>query len=172
MKLTTNRAELLCAAKRGENIAPHASALDVLKGLLLETDAANGVLTMTATNLEVALEQKIPCAVPENDAFVLNARLAVAMLEKLSGETVSMEHIPDRHGEAGRGPERDADAGDGGRLLSANRRPAGVCGCRKEKGKEESHEEARQEGGVGRRRVFGNFDDLPVLRRCNPPGSR
>ena len=94
MKLTTNRAELLCAAKRGENIAPHASALDVLKGLLLETDAANGVLTMTATNLEVALEQKIPCAVPENDAFVLNARLAVAMLEKLSGETVSMEHIP------------------------------------------------------------------------------
>lgn len=96
MKFTMNRAELLCAAKRGEGIAPHDSVLDVLKGLLMETDAASGVLTMTATNLEVALEQKLPCGVCEDDAFVLNARLAVAMLERLGGETVTLEHTHGR----------------------------------------------------------------------------
>lgn len=55
MRAVLNRAEFLSAAKRGENIAPHDSPLDVLKGLLLEVDA-KGILTMTATNLEVALE--------------------------------------------------------------------------------------------------------------------
>ena len=96
MKLTMNRAELLGAAKRGENVAPHDSVLDVLKGLLMETDAASGVLTMTATNLEVTLEQKLPCGACDSDAFVLNARLAVSMLEKLGGDTVTLEHTPGR----------------------------------------------------------------------------
>lgn len=95
MRAVLNRAEFLSAAGRGENIAPHDSPLDVLKGLLLEVDAT-GILTMTATNLEVTLEQKIPCQASEDDAIVLNARLAVSMLEKLSGDTVSMEHIPGR----------------------------------------------------------------------------
>lgn len=93
MKVTLNRAELLSSAKRGESIAPHDSALDVLKGLLLEFDSGGGILTMTATNLEITLEQKISCAVPADDAFVLNARLAVSMLEKLPGDTVELERI-------------------------------------------------------------------------------
>lgn len=96
MKLTMNRAELLGAAKRGESIAPHDTPLDVLKGLLLEADAVGGVLTLTATNLEIALEQKIPCAAKENDAFVLNARLAVEMLERLGGDAVTLEHTSGR----------------------------------------------------------------------------
>lgn len=96
MNITLNRAELLSTVKRGENIAPHDSPLDVLKGLLWELDAANGILTMTATNLEVTLEQKISCTVLEDDAFVLNARLAAAMLEKLSGDTVELERSPGR----------------------------------------------------------------------------
>ncbi len=94
LKITLNRAELLCAAKRGESIAPHNSPLDVLRGLLLELDAANGTLTMTASNLEVTLEQKIPCTVPEDDALVVNARLTVDMLSRLPGDTVELERIP------------------------------------------------------------------------------
>lgn len=95
MRVVLNRAEFLAAAKRGENIAPHDSPLDVLKGLLLEADA-KGFLTVTATNLEVALEQKISCEASEDDAIVLNARLAVSMLERLGGDTVTMEHAPGR----------------------------------------------------------------------------
>lgn len=100
MKLTMNRAELLSAARRGENIAPKNSALDVLKGLLLETESpvsgTGGTLTMTATNMEVALEQKLPCEASESDAFVLNAQLAVEMLERLGGDTVTLEHTHGR----------------------------------------------------------------------------
>lgn len=93
MRAVLNRAEFLGAAKRGENIAPLHSPLDVLKGLLLEVDA-KGILTMTATNLEVTLEQKIPCQASEDDAIVLNARLAASMLEKLPGDTVEVERQP------------------------------------------------------------------------------
>lgn len=93
MRAVLNRAEFFGAAKRGENIAPLHSPLDVLKGLLLEVDA-KGILTMTATNLEVTLEQKIPCQASEDDAVVLNARLAASMLEKLPGDTVEVERQP------------------------------------------------------------------------------
>lgn len=94
MKVTIHRAELLSAAKRGESIAPKDSPLDVLKGLLLETDAANGVLTMTATNLETALEQKISGTVTDDDAVVINARIFTEMLNKLPGDTVELERKP------------------------------------------------------------------------------
>ncbi len=95
MKAVLNRAEFLSAAKRGENIAPRTPALEILKGLLLELDV-RGILTMTATNLEVTLEQKIPCKATEDDAVVLNARLTVAMLERLAGDTVEIEREPGR----------------------------------------------------------------------------
>ena len=94
MKLSLNHAEFLSAVKRGESIAPRDSALDILKGLLLEADSASGKLTITATNLEITLEQKIPCSVSEDGAIVLNARLAASMLEKLAGDVVTLERIP------------------------------------------------------------------------------
>lgn len=64
--------------------------------MLLEADAANGTLTMTASNLDITLEQKIPCIVPEDDAVVVNARLVVDMLSSLPGDTVELERIPGR----------------------------------------------------------------------------
>ena len=94
MKLSLTRAEFLSAVKRGESIAPRDSALDILKGLLLEADSTSGKLTITATNLEITLEQKIPCSVSEDGAIVLNARLAASMLEKLAGDVVTLERIP------------------------------------------------------------------------------
>ena len=46
MHITINRAELLAAVKRASTIAPLDSPLDVLRGVLLETDSANGMLTV------------------------------------------------------------------------------------------------------------------------------
>ena len=46
MHITINRAELLAAVKRASTIAPPDSPLDVLRGVLLETDSANGMLTV------------------------------------------------------------------------------------------------------------------------------
>lgn len=63
MIVTINRSEFLDAAKRAASIAPAESPLDVLKGALMEADAANGKLTITSTNMEVALVEKLPCSV-------------------------------------------------------------------------------------------------------------
>ena len=52
---------MLSAIKRASAVAPADSPLDVLRGVLLEADAAAGKLTVTSTNLEVALEEKLPC---------------------------------------------------------------------------------------------------------------
>lgn len=88
MNITINRAELLHAARRAASIAPPDSPLDVLKGTLLE--AEGGRLTLTATNMEISLEQKLDCPVLEEDAVVVNARLLAGMLEKLSGDMVEL----------------------------------------------------------------------------------
>ncbi len=57
---------------------------------LLETDDASGKLTVTSTNIEISLEQKIRCTSQEEDALAVNAKLLAAMLEKLPGETVEL----------------------------------------------------------------------------------
>lgn len=88
MNVTLNRVELLTAAKRAANIAPSESPLDVLRGVLLEADT--NTLTLSTTNMEIALEQKIPCTPKDADALVINADLFMQMVEKLGGETVEL----------------------------------------------------------------------------------
>ena len=95
MRVTINRAELLSAAKCAAAIAPSSSPIKELSCALLETDGAAGKLTVTSTNMETSLEQKIHCTSQEEDALAVNARLLAAMLEKLSGETVELRR--ERH---------------------------------------------------------------------------
>ncbi len=90
MNITMNRAELLCAVRRAAAVAPSKSPLEVLKGVLLEVDAAHKALVLTATNLEVTLKQKMNCDAPESDALAIDASLLAGMLEKLSGDTVEL----------------------------------------------------------------------------------
>ncbi len=63
MNITMNRAELLSAAQKAGAIASEDAPLEPLKGALLETNAAANTLTITATNMEVSLEQKLSCAI-------------------------------------------------------------------------------------------------------------
>lgn len=90
MNVTINRAEMLSAIKRASAIAPADSPLDVLRGVLLEADAAAGKLTVTSTNLEAALEEKLPCAVQENGALVFGAKMLAEMLSRLPQDTVQL----------------------------------------------------------------------------------
>ena len=91
MNITMNRAELLHAAKRAAAVAPSKSPLEVLKGVLLEVDAAHKALVLTATNLEVTLMQKLSCDASEGDALAIDAGLLAGMLEKLPGDTVELK---------------------------------------------------------------------------------
>ena len=92
MKCKTNRQELLSAAKKAATVVPSISPLEVLKCILMETDTGKGTLTLTATNLEVSLEQSIPTSVceGENVSLAIEAKLLVAMLTQLDGDDVEL----------------------------------------------------------------------------------
>ena len=90
MLITINRAELLAAVRRASFIAPSDSPLEVLKGVLLETDGAGGMLTVTSTNLEVSLAERLPCTVHEDGALVFTAKTLAEMLQRLPEETVEL----------------------------------------------------------------------------------
>lgn len=90
MRVTINRAELLNAVKRAAAIAPSSSPIKEMTCALLEADNAAGKLTVTSTDMETSLEQKLCCASRDNDVLAVNAKLLAAMLEKLPGETVEL----------------------------------------------------------------------------------
>ncbi len=94
MNITINRAELLSAVQKAAAIASEDAPLEPLKGVLLEADAAAGTLTLTATNIETSLEQKLVCTVGEDDALVMNAKLLAGMLGLMSGETAQLLRRP------------------------------------------------------------------------------
>ena len=96
MIVTINRAEFLDAAKRAMSIAPPESPLDVLKGALMEADAASSKLTITSTNMEVALMETLPCSVQEEGALVFSAKLLSEMLQRLPLETVQISRPENR----------------------------------------------------------------------------
>lgn len=73
-----------------DSVAPSDPPIDVLRGVLLETDDTNGRLILTATNMEQALMERLPCTVVESDALVMGAQLLFGMVEKLDGETVEI----------------------------------------------------------------------------------
>lgn len=82
--------------KRATTIAPPDSPLDVLKGVLLESDSARKMLTVTSTNLEVALVEKIPCSAQEDGALVYSARTLTEMLQRLPEDTVEISRKENR----------------------------------------------------------------------------
>lgn len=94
MNVNANRLELLHAAKQAASVAPNISSLEVLKGILLKA-GSDGHLSLTATNLEVAIRIGLPCISDSEDAVVVNARLLVGMLERLGGESVTFSRYGD-----------------------------------------------------------------------------
>ncbi len=89
MIITANRLELLSAAQDAEQIAPASSPLDVLQCTCLRTE--NGKLTVTATNVELTLERRIPAEIREEGSVVIDAGLLVNMLRMMESETVTVE---------------------------------------------------------------------------------
>ena len=89
MIITANRLELLSAAQDAEQIAPASSPLDVLQCTCLRTE--NGKLTVTATNVELTLERRIPAEIREEGSVAIDAGLLVNMLRMMDSETVTVE---------------------------------------------------------------------------------
>lgn len=96
MLITVDRAEFLAAIKRATAIAPSDSPLDVLKGVLLETDSARKMLTVTSTNLEVSLVEMLPCSAQEDGALVYSAKTLAEMLQRLPEDTAEISRRENR----------------------------------------------------------------------------
>lgn len=90
MNVNIDRAALLAAVNRAASVAPSASPMEAMRGVLLLEDPGGNALTICSTNTEVGLEERIPCQVGENDAIVVNARLLVGMLERLPGQAITL----------------------------------------------------------------------------------
>ena len=88
MKFEINRKTMLEAAKNVAKIAPSSSPVDVLNGILIESNEETGEVYLTATNYEISIQQKVMASVKEGGAMLINARLLVGMMSMLEGEIV------------------------------------------------------------------------------------
>jgi len=90
MKLEINRLEMLTAARNAARVAPARSPVDVLNGILVESNDDTGEVFLTATNHEVSIQQKVKASVMESGAMLVNARLLVNMMDLLEGDFVTL----------------------------------------------------------------------------------
>lgn len=91
MKLTFNRADFLQAARKLCKVAPETSPVACLTGILLEADAENLEVTMTASNQETEISCDLSAAVMAGGSVVINALLFTEMLRLFGEPTVTME---------------------------------------------------------------------------------
>ena len=89
MKFTANRLETLSAVQSAGSVAPAASPMDILKCVCLV--AENGALTVAATNMDAAVERKLPAEIREDGRTAIDARLLAEMLRLLGGDFVTFE---------------------------------------------------------------------------------
>ena len=90
MQIEVNRLVMLEAAKTVARVAPSNSPVDVIRGILIESDDNSSEVFMTATNHEVSIRQKVMASVEESGSMLVNARLLVDMMSKLDSEFVSL----------------------------------------------------------------------------------
>lgn len=91
MKLSFNRTDFLGAARRLCKVAPETNPVQALTGILLEADADNLEVTLTATNLETIIICNLSAAVYESGSAIVNAVLFTEMLRRFGEATVSVE---------------------------------------------------------------------------------
>ena len=87
MKFTTTQQELNKALAFVSKAVTVRSTMPVLKGILLSADD-NGMLTMTASDMDLSIEKKMPVNVSEPGSTVLPARLFGDIIRKLPQENI------------------------------------------------------------------------------------
>ena len=87
------RQEMLVLAAQAAKAVPKSSGAqaDAIKGIHMEADSQRSMLTLTATNYEVAIRTSMAASVEENGSCVVSASLFPAVIAKLPEETVDLE---------------------------------------------------------------------------------
>jgi DNA polymerase-3 subunit beta len=81
---------MLEAVKSAAKVAPSNPPVDVLKGILVESNGDTGEVYLTATNYEVSIQQKVMASVEESGTMLVDSRLLVGMMSLLEGEFVAL----------------------------------------------------------------------------------
>lgn len=91
MLVHANRKELLSVAMQVGKAATKGETVKELAGIHLEARADRSLVTLTATNHEVAIRSSIYATVERSGSAVIKAPLLCAMLDKLPEDTVTLE---------------------------------------------------------------------------------
>ncbi len=91
MLVHINRDEFKCLAKQATLAVPKKSTIKELSGIHIEADARRSMLTLTATNLEIAIRTSMGAVVERSGSVVLNAKVLAAITSQLTEETLDME---------------------------------------------------------------------------------
>ncbi len=91
MLVHINRDEFKCLAKQAALAVPKKSIIKELSGIHIEANARRSMLTLTATNLEIAIRTSMGAVVERSGSVVLNAKVLAAITSQLTEETLDME---------------------------------------------------------------------------------
>jgi DNA polymerase-3 subunit beta len=94
MKITANRPALLTEIQLVARAASTRSTIQAMSGVLVETNDTG--ISLAATDTELALRSKLDVEVEKPGKILLPARLLVEILRALDGESVTLEHKPDK----------------------------------------------------------------------------
>ncbi len=91
MLIHVNRDELLRLSKQAALAVPKSAEVIELRGIHVEADARRSMLTLTATNQEIAIQASMGAVVEQSGSMVMDARLLPSILALLPEETLDME---------------------------------------------------------------------------------
>jgi len=90
MIFEVNRVIMNEAVKNVAKVAPSNAPMDILNGILIESNEETGEIYLTATNHEVSIHQKIRASVQRSGTMLINSRLLTGMISRLGGELIAM----------------------------------------------------------------------------------
>lgn len=91
MLIHANRDELLRLSKQAALAVPKSAEVVELRGIHVEADARRSMLTLTATNQEIAIQTSMSAVVEQPGSMVIDAKLLPSILALLPEKTLDME---------------------------------------------------------------------------------
>lgn len=89
MKFVCEKSKLIEAISTVQKAVTGKTTLPILEGILV--NCKNGLLTLTATDLDLGIETKVDCNVASDGSVVLNARLFGEIIRKLPDMDIQVE---------------------------------------------------------------------------------
>ena len=91
MLIHANRDELLRLSKQVALAVPETTEIIDLRGIHMEADARRSMLTLTATNQEIAIQTSMSAVVEQAGSIVIDAKLLPSLLSRLPEETLDIQ---------------------------------------------------------------------------------